>query len=159
METQVVQDDWFSKEEVKSSVTLEEMELLGKKILEGRAAVDGWADKKKEAEAEVVKYEQKMLEILHETSRTSFPLADGTSIYIHRRLSFLNPREIASRLAFHNYLKLKGVFDGMITVNHQTLNSYCKAEYEAATGRGELASIPGIAPPTEFESIGVRSKR
>lgn len=159
METQVVQDDWFSKEEVKSSVTLEEMELLGKKILEGRAAVDGWADKKKEAEAEVVKYEQKMLEILHETSRTNFPLADGTSIYINRRLSFTVPKTPEQRAEFFNYLRDKGVFDNMITVNHQTLNSYCKAEFEAATGRGELASIPGIAPPTEFESIGVRSKR
>lgn len=153
------QMDWYSTEEKKSSVTLEEIEALGKKIVAARAEVDRVADIKKELEQNVLDLELKMLEILHETGRTNFPLADGTSVYINRRLSFTIPKTPESKVEFFNYLRSKGVFENLITVNHQTLNSFCKAETEAALARGELPSIPGIAPPTEYESIGVRGSR
>ncbi len=153
------QTDWYENTEKKSSVTLEQIESLGREIVNGRAEVEAAADVKKELEKKVVALEQKMLEVLHETGRHNFPLADGTNVYIHRRLAFTIPKTPEQRIEFFNYLRDKGVFDNMITVNHNTLNSYCKAEYEAAEGRGELVSIPGISAPTEFESIGVKGKK
>lgn len=149
------QMEWDSRPS-QSSITVTELEVLGKVIRDKRAAIDEISRVRKEKEAELAATEAKMMEALHELGRKDFRLTDGTKIYIHRRLSYTVPKTPEARELFFAHLKEKGVFDSLITVHHVTLNTYCKANREEYIAKGVLPEpIPGIADPTETESIGV----
>jgi hypothetical protein len=140
-----------------SSITVTELEVIGKVIRDKRMEIDELSRQKKEKEAELNATENKMLEALHELGRTDFKLVDGTSIYIHRRLSYTMPKTPEDRILFFNHLKSKGLFESLVTVHHVTMNAYCKADREAYVAKGVLPEpIPGISDPTEMESIAVR---
>ncbi len=63
---------------------------------------------------------------------------------------------------FFNYLKERGAFESLVSVNYQTLNSYYKEQKElavaAAKANGDAMaalnfSLPGIGEPKSFETI------
>jgi hypothetical protein len=63
---------------------------------------------------------------------------------------------------FFNFLRERGVFESMATVNHQTLNAYYKEQWELAKQGDPMAalnfSLPGIGEPKSFETIRFRKK-
>ena len=69
------------------------------------------------------------------------------------------PDDIA-REKFFNYLKGKGVFEQMITINSRTLNAFAKVELETANEEGVLDfQIPGLTksdPVFVAKMTGVR---
>lgn len=95
-----------------------------------------------------------LLELGQENFRTPF----GTMI-LTKRTSFKVPSDEESRNAFFEKLKEMGVFDGMITVNSNTMNSFLKEEYKLAEARGEdmvVYKFPGIQPPTISVTASLR---
>lgn len=58
---------------------------------------------------------------------------------------FKVPADMESKMKFFDYLKEKGVFDEIVTVNSQTLNSWSQSEIEAAEVAGNFDfTIPGL---------------
>lgn len=109
----------------------------------------------KEHQEKLSSLESKALEMLNELDKDSYRSNSGT-IYRSSRVTWLVPKMPEERLAFFGYLREQGVFEQMITVHSQTLNSYCKVEAEKAKERGEVLEIPGLGTPSIQENIGFR---
>lgn len=62
-----------------------------------------------------------------------------------------NPSTEEDREAFQNYLKAEGLFDEMVSVHHQKLNSFYKSKLEEAIEKGEPLNIPGLEPKQRKE--------
>lgn len=151
---------WNSEAEQKaapSSMTIAEFEG----ILESLRLQRGKIDEAKEAyEAEVMKgddIEKKILECLEQMGRTSYKGKVGT-VSITHRTSFRLPASPEEKEAYFNYLRDKGMYDSMISVNSQKHNSFCKAEMEIAEaeGRGLDFKIPGVLEPTINKTLSFR---
>lgn len=58
---------------------------------------------------------------------------------------FRVPKDLESKKLFFTYLEDKGVFDELVSVNSQTLNSWVQAEIEAAEEAGNFDfQLPGL---------------
>lgn len=147
--------DWFEKPDV-SENTLKNLAELCDKAFDLRSQIDqeqALVDEKKKALMEMQAQIQATLE---EAGLESFKANSGTA-YIQERTSFKIPVNPEEREAFFKYLKDKGAFDSLITVNYQTLNSFCKVELENALKEGDVNhKIPGIGEPTIFKEIRLR---
>jgi hypothetical protein len=93
--------------------------------------------------------EAALMEILVSNNMGSFRSPYGLAS-ISKRLSVKTPKSEDDRKKFFEYLKEKGVYDHLITVNSMTLNSYYKEEFAAAEQRGDADTftIPGITEVT-----------
>lgn len=73
-----------------------------------------------------------------------FHTPSGTFTYSYQE-TYRVPKSPEQRQAFFNYLKDKGVYDEMVSVNSQTLNSFAKTEEKNALDEGNFDfQIPGI---------------
>lgn len=88
--------------------------------------------------------EGKMIDMLETSGLSSYKGPEGQAI-ISARTSVKIPRTQEDREAFFNYLKELGLYDTMIGVNSQTLNSFYKSQFEEAKERGDVDfEIPGL---------------
>lgn len=64
------------------------------------------------------------------------------------------PKTDQDKVVFFDYLRERGIFDKLATVNSNSLNALYRAEWEEAKGRGEgmTFAMPGIPAP-EFDSL------
>lgn len=82
----------------------------------------------------------------------------GRVIYLRTRTSVQVPKSSEDREAFFDYLKERGVFEQMITVHSNTLNSFYQGEYEQAVAEGNLSfKIPGIGDHNERFTLEVKN--
>lgn len=110
-----------------------------------------------EVNTELDALELKAMEMLKDSGIPNFRGKDGLITVSHRTSVRVPQGE--ERLSFFNYLKERGIFDSMITVNSQTLNAFYKSEFELAQERGDDDfTIPGISGETIVESLSFRSK-
>ena len=69
------------------------------------------------------------------------------------------PKSEVEREAFFGYLKERGIFENMVTVNSMTLNAWFKQEMEAAVEKGDVDfKIPGIEEPKAFFTLQFRKE-
>lgn len=136
------------------------MEELSEKIQAKRLEVEAAQDVVKELNKQLASLEMTMLETLKGLGKDSYKSEIGTISIIHRT-SFKTPKTPEEKAAFFDYLRAKNMFDALVSVNSQTLNSFCKAELETAIaeGRGLEFQIPGIGEPTVQEIIGFRKAK
>lgn len=88
--------------------------------------------------------QQKIIATLEELNLTSYKSQVGTFGYRYEE-SFLIPKDLENRQKFFDFLKQKGVYDTMISVNSKTLNAFAKAEMAAEEAAGQLDyQIPGL---------------
>lgn len=86
---------------------------------------------------------------------------DGSehTVYRTERRTWKVPQDPERRKVFFEWLDSKHLLWDMATVNHQTLNSWCRAEEEAALERGEVDfNVPGLDEPTVFTDVALRKK-
>lgn len=126
-----------------------------------------WLAKKSVEEAEEVSEARKKVyrelkdRVLSVLDAACIERLEGTACKVTRveRTSVKVPAEQDARDQFFSYLKDRGLYDSLITVNSQTLNAMYRRECEAAFERGELApEIPGLAEPTIYYDLQVRAK-
>lgn len=80
-------------------------------------------------------------------------------IVIQKRFSVRQPKDPEEREKFFNYLREKGLFEDMVSVNSMTLNAYYKQELETARQEGNFDfAIPGLSEPTVVEYVTLRRK-
>lgn len=99
---------------------------------------------------------------LKEIGKSSYKSEYGTVMRTEKWRVNL-PKTPEEKVAFFNYLKEKGHFDDLITVNSQTLNSYFTQEWEAVK-KGDNPeeaigfTLPGLEQPKLFETLAFRRK-
>ena len=144
-----------------STITVEEVESLVKQLADQRVLVDELKRPYSEANAKLEELEQKIANTLREMQKDSYKSEYGT---VSRRLEwrFNLPTSPEDREKYFQFLKDKGVFEQMITVNANTHSSFCKAEWEAAKERDPEGSlnfqIPGVPEAKQREILSFRKK-
>lgn len=143
-----------------TKLTTAEFEEFCESIKKQRDVVDEISKQKKDEEQKLAQLEDQMIAALAALGRDNYQSKVGT-FYLSHRTSVKVPKTPEAREAFFTYLKDKGVFENLITVNSQTLNSFYKEEFAAAQaeGRGLEFEIPGLDEPTIKESLGFRKAK
>ena len=74
------------------------------------------------------------------------------------RTSVKTPKTDEDRSKFFEYLKSKGIYDAMISVNSMTLNSWYKEEFAGAeqAGTADTFEIPGLTEVTVSPILSFR---
>lgn len=75
----------------------------------------------------------------------SFKASKGT-VYISERYAVKFPTDLDVKAQLAQYLKDRGAFDAMWSINYATLNAFFKQEVERAKENGELVDVPGLNP-------------
>lgn len=82
---------------------------------------------------------------------------NGFTFYVEEKESVKTPKTLEEKALFFEYLRQLGLFDEMVGVNSQTLNSFYRAKSEEALGQGVLEfRMPGIEPPTSYKQLKMR---
>ncbi len=104
-------------------------------------------DAKKEAAKIWGDYTEKYLEVvgmMEDLELDKFVSKKGTFSFKYDE-SFKVPKTPETRKEFFDFLKEKGVYEDMVTVNSRTLNSWAKQEAQAAEDDGDYDyQIPGL---------------
>lgn len=102
--------------------------------------------------------EHELLAILEAANLDKFH-GENASVSIRTKSSWKVPKDPVAREAFFAFLRERGIFDEMITVHSQTLNSWANAEQEVAAASGNFQfAIPGLDEPVEYKSLTLRTK-
>jgi ABC-type hemin transport system ATPase subunit len=110
---------------------------------------------KQEAYDEV---EFKLLQIFEASSLNSFDSPVGKIVRMGR-VSVAQPSTPEDKEKFFAYLKSKGDFENLISVNSKTLSAYVKREFEVAEESGKFDfTIPGIGAPSKHYYLALRKK-
>lgn len=147
-----------SEGNVSMSITVDEM---NQKVVEIRAKEEEYEAAKKVSTQlghEVDSLYEQVGKMLLDLGQDSFRTPLGT-VSLRKRTSFKVPKDEESKQVFFQKLKDMGVFESMITVNSNTLNSFLKAEYESAEAIGQdmvTYQFPGIDPPTVSVTASLR---
>ena len=120
-----------------------------------------YEDAKAKASEEYGKYkklEVKVMDLLENEGMAKYQTKSGTFTWRYSS-SFKTPKTPEEKDAFFGYLKDKGVFDQMISVNSKTMNSYLKEQEEIYEESGGLEfKVPGIQATTTRTCSKRRSK-
>lgn len=83
--------------------------------------------------------------------------AHGFLFYTERKTSVTTPKTMEDKQLLFQFLRERGVFDELVSVNSQTLNSFYKDCAEQALKEGVLEFImPGVGRPNEYVSLKLR---
>lgn len=134
---------------------LSKLRELVVKMFEQRKLVEEQEEKLKEMNIELTKIKSQITESLTLAELDQFDVPDVGKVFIKNVYNFKLPQG-ESRQAFFDYLKKTGQED-MLTVNHNTFNSFCKKKLEEAHERGELSvDVPGVEDPTLYQTVTMR---
>jgi hypothetical protein len=125
-----------------ASVTVEELDLFIAEMAVLRSSIEQDKEALSIQEKLYAEMGQRAAKFLEELGRTSYKSQHGTVIR-KEAWRYSLPKTEEDREAFFQYLKDKGVFDQLITVNSNTYNSFIRAEVEAADDPMAV-SIPGV---------------
>ena len=127
-----------------NEITVNDLEGLIAQCFEQRAKYDELKDKASEEHEKLEQLQAKIITTLESLEMDSYKSKSGNFSYRYEE-SFQTPKDLESKKAFFDYLKEKGVYDTMISVNSKTLNAFAKEEIKVAEARGELDfQIPGL---------------
>ena len=130
------------------NVTVEELNQLVTDLFNKRIEKEKLDEQLEEINAQVKRFEGKIIEYLDDLKLETFKGTAGT-VTSYQKASYTVPKTPEEREKFFAYLKEKQIFDGMVTVNYNTLNGWAEKEFEAAKAEGNIFfSIPGLGAPT-----------
>lgn len=131
-----------AKSDVKASaVTIKELSNLCEafqKVKEEIDIVKEELDRQEEIKKDL---ERKILNVFESSELTNFETPIGKITKVGRSTVKL-PATPEERAKFYDYLKSKGEFDGMISVNSNTLNSYVRQIIKNAENDGRIPQMP-----------------
>jgi hypothetical protein len=104
--------------------------------------------------AKLKDHQEAIVTALESLGLTSYKAKSGAVSYKYTA-TFKTPKTPEDREAFFSYLKEKGLFDNMITVNSRTLNSWAKQEEEANMHVLDF-QIPGLEKGAPEATITMR---
>lgn len=137
-------------------VKLKDLKDLSAKIVDLRLKAAEAKRIKAGIDAELDASEEKMLTTLTANDMTQFRSEHGL-MSVGYFTSVKTPKSEADKQSFYEFLKSKGLYDSMISVNSSTLNSFYKSEMEAAIARGEEdCKIPGLNDISISPRLSVR---
>ena len=158
-EQDAVEENWQrDPEKPMALMSVKQLEQLIGQCYSERDEIQVLETQLKEKEKLHSNTKQRILSVFQEFNKSNYSSHRGMLIR-QRRFSVTMPKDPKKKAAFFEYLKEKDSFDGLITVNAQSLNSFYKAEMDVAAKSGEAFEIPGLDAPKYFETLSIRTKR
>jgi hypothetical protein len=138
------------------STSLEEMNLLAEKIARLRNDEAEASRIKRGITSELELAENTMIEFLQKNDLKNYRAPAGLCT-----VTFLNsvktPKTPEAKQAFYAFLKEKGHYDELVSVNSQKLNSFYKEQFELARERGDTDfEIPGLTEVTTITNLSFK---
>jgi hypothetical protein len=136
---------------------ISDFDLLVKGYIHLRGECDELKDKLSEKEIKRREVEAQLLSALDELGKSRWDIAGIGTISTVDKWSYKTPKTPEQKHLFFEYLKLKNVFEEIVSVNSQTLNAFAKREMEIARDEGKTDfSIPGLEEPTLYKTVSLR---
>jgi len=102
------------------------------------------------------KLQKEIILIMDTNELENHRIKDVGLFYIKNNFSVPVPKGDAKH-EFFNWLKERGMFEDMATINSNTLKAFYKEELAKAIEEGNLNfSIPGLSEPSNYQSIAFR---
>lgn len=110
------------------------------------------------ASSAFTKAANELLNMLEAAEMDSFT-AHGFLFFTKEQASVKVPKDPEARDALFAFLKEKGIFDEVITVNSRTLNSLYNSLADEALTTGNIDfRMPGVSEPTPFKTLQLKKK-
>jgi len=140
-----------------SEVSVKELDELCKSMADQRAKIAEIESVLTEHNKELQRLEAKAVEYLDHLGRDSYKSPNG-AIGFREQWRFNMPASPEAKQEFFNHLKEKGIFEQLITVHSQSLNSYARGEMKLAEEEGTIMEfkIPGLEAPKLYKSLTFR---
>jgi len=152
--------DWVVEDRAFDNVTMKEFERLGEGLFLRRKRKKILEDELKKIREEENIIKKKILSFMDAYKKKTYEFGGLGKIIRSERLSWRVPKDNVSRHHFFSYLKSRGVFDELITVNSNTMNAFCKQEIEAKKEEGDFDFvIPGVGEYTRTEDIRIKEEK
>ena len=142
------------------TVTVEQFDKAIEELYELKKVCDEKKALSEAANKEYAKKEAEITKLLEVSNRDSYSAKHGT-VRLSMRASYKTPKLREDKEKLFDWIKNNYDEDTMwayITINSQTLNSFCKKEIELAAERGEEFKPDGLEEPTKSVSLSYRSK-
>lgn len=164
-------DQWMEAAAEGSAITTEQLDMMAKEYQE---KYEEYEKLKAEAtqlgkDAEVL--EGKLIEALNQAGKTKYYVDNIGTFYFINKMTVPTPKTVQDKKKLFDYL-LKQHGETFLldkqSINHQTLQSLYKAEFEdhvaacEKAGKPEEAAnftIPGLSEPTTMQSLGLRKDK
>lgn len=139
-------------------ITVQEVKDAIKRLREVDSAIEQLKEAAKPLNEEKTALKAQITLMLREMNEKSFKSEFGTVTRV-TDVSVTLPKG-ENKLKFFEYLKERGVFEDMATINYQSLNAYYKEQRELAMREDPMAGLnfelPGIGQANAFETIKLR---
>lgn len=146
----------FLQEKELSTTTIQELDAMVKKMFALRDEADELESKAKELKAECEEIKFKVMKVLEATNRSNHETPGAGKVYTQTKYSVTFPKDPEKAAQFRQYVLDNGL-DSMLTVNHQTLNSFYKQELERLGESADPASVfPGVGAPEQHVVLAMK---
>lgn len=146
--------DGFSsiKELPKEEITVDLLEQIAFNCYAYKKLAADLDKQKKEATAKKEEMQEIMGHLMEVLDVTSYKSKSGT-ITKTEQPNYRLPQDDDSRKKFFSYLKEKGLYDQLITVNSRSLQSFVKQEVELAEAEDNFGFLPDGIEETEYRTV------
>ena len=142
--------------EASREMTISEFESLMDTAFEKKEEIRKISEEKKAKEGELSEMSRVILAEFTRLDKTSYKTRWGNVVRT-QKYSVSLPKEDGEKSELFGYLKDKGIFDTLVTINYQTLNSFYSQERDAAKEEGRYDfKIPGLAAPKVHEYLSFK---
>lgn len=144
--------NWDEPEAQPKQLTVEYIDRLVARLRELRQQKDEATEKLCQITAAIANVEKDIVANLNDCNKTSWDVEGIGKVFIRNNFAVRNPKTPEAKKAFYDYLKARGLFEDLATINHQTLNAFYKTEREQAEGDPSF-NLPGLEAPTLHQSV------
>lgn len=137
--------------------TLKEFDTICRALFDERAKLDELEAAAKNQSGKVEALKAKIIAHMEAAGLEKFAVAGLGTVFTTDRFTVTVPKDGEARDAFFGYLKSRGIFEELITVNSQTLNAFYKRCLDEAVEKGNPDfKVPGIGEPKHVRTLGMR---
>ena len=136
----------------KEEITMVVLEEVTKACYDFKKEASEFDKLKKEANINKDVVQSLLGDLMDKLEITSYKSKSGT-ISKKEEPNYRLPQDDDSRKKFFSYLKEKGVYDTMITINSRSLQSYIKQEVELMENEDIFGELPDGIEETEYRTV------
>jgi hypothetical protein len=106
--------------------------------------------------------EAEVMEALKRSKKTSYKVDGVGTAYISQKFVVKCPKDLTSKKTLFAWIRKsydETTLYTLLSINHQSLNSWYNAEAEAHKEKKKPFEVLGLEAPTSYESLGFRADR
>lgn len=146
---------WDNLDPSAAKVSLEQFEKLCEDCANKYAEIKEMEDQVDAEKKELTAMKNKVLEYMNQLKKSKYS-ANAASFSVSDKLSVKVPKTPEDKALFFNWLKKEGLYDSLVTVNSQTLNSLYNEEFKRNNNAD--FEIPGVGKASYYQTLNMRRK-